>query len=94
MSQSEVTPEDVLARVAKYAAFIRISCHALKQMLARGARHGDVTRALKTSKSAVYRADEDTWRIEGGVDLDGDSLALAVALKPSGDVVVTVFGKD
>ncbi len=93
MNAGQLTPSEVLIRVAKCAAFIRFSGHAYEQMTVRNVREGDVTAALKSATSATYRPDNDTWRIDGGFDLDGGSLTVAVALKISGDVVVTVFEK-
>lgn len=94
MGPGQLTPEGALARVVKYAAHIRISSHAYERMVERGVKRGDITRALKTGKSATYRAEDETWTVDGGEDLDGDPLVVVVALKPSGDVIVTVFGRD
>jgi hypothetical protein len=69
-----------------------MSGHAYEQMFLRGVRRGDITSALKTARSAIYTAERDTWRLEGGKDLDGDPLVVVVSLESWGDVVVTVFG--
>jgi hypothetical protein len=51
----------------------------------------DVRSAILTATTAVYRAADDSWRLEGGVDLDDDSLDVVLAFKDDGTAkVVTV----
>jgi len=64
--------------------------HASERMHSRGATPGDVRAALITARSSRWQADRETWRITGGVDLDGDELVVIVALEAD-VVVVTVF---
>lgn len=43
-----------------------------------------------TSTAAHYQREKDRWRLDGGVDTDGDELTMIVAFD-SGLVVITVF---
>lgn len=57
----------------------------------RNARAHDVRNAILTATTAVYRAADDSWRLEGGVDLDDESLDVVLAFKDDGTAkVVTV----
>jgi hypothetical protein len=47
-------------------------------------------RALQTAKSAFYQSENGRWRLEGGIDSDGDELTLIVEFR-DGVLVVTLF---
>ena len=55
-------------------------------MRERGAIIDDVCRALVTSTSATWQAEHLSWRVSGGVDLDGDGLTIVVDIEA--DVIV------
>ncbi|HEX4475221.1 MAG TPA: hypothetical protein VH142_09105 [Polyangiaceae bacterium] len=55
----------------------------------RNVHRADLREGLRTATRA--RAQEnDRWRVEGGIDLDGDDLTLIIVFD-AGVVVVTVF---
>ena len=56
----------------------------------RGARPSDVRNALLTATSAVWQADRQNWRVDGGVDRVGDELTAVVDIWAD-LVVVTIF---
>ncbi len=41
----------------------------------------DIDAALLSATSAHYQANRDTWKVLGGCDLDGDALAVVVAVE-------------
>jgi len=43
-----------------------------------------------TSTSAVYQPESDRWRLDGGIDSDGDPLTLIVSVE-RGVLVITLF---
>jgi hypothetical protein len=56
----------------------------------RGAVLADVQNAILTATRAFWQADHLSWKVVGGVDLDGDGLD--VALELTGDLLVrTVY---
>lgn len=67
-----------------------ISQHAEERMLQRGAAFRDVKAALISCSSARWQTDQESWKMEGGVDTDGDPLTIAVVLE-NGVLVVTLF---
>jgi hypothetical protein len=83
---------DILDEIKDLAARDRISIrfHARQRMGERGATYEDVKRALVTARRAVWQDDHGTWRVVGGVDLDGDELQVAVDVQAD-VIVVTVF---
>lgn len=56
----------------------------------RGATELDVREALLTAAAAIRQADRDKWRVEGGVDTDGDDLMLVCDIGVD-VIVVTLF---
>ena len=64
--------------------------HAQDRMDERGASTDDVCNALLTAKRAAYEPERDRWKINGGTDLDGDTLVVVVAIAAD-VVVVTLF---
>ena len=86
-----MTSAEVLADIRGYAAAnrIRLTGHASLRMQQRGADFADVRSALMTA--TMCRAQENgCWRVEGGVDRDGDEMT-AVAAIENGVVIITVF---
>jgi hypothetical protein len=69
---------------------IVISRHANQRMNDRGATETDVRKALLTATAAIRQADRDNWRVEGGVDTDGDDLTLVCDIGVN-VIVVTLF---
>jgi len=87
-----VGPVLVLAEIKRLAELGRIvfTHHARLRMLDRGATVRDVRNALLCAEIAVPQRERDNWRVEGGVDLDGDDLTVIVDLEAD-VVVVTLF---
>lgn len=44
-----------------------------------------------TASTAAYEG-EDVWKLSGGVDTDGDPLAVVASVDPSDVVIITVVG--
>jgi hypothetical protein len=86
-----VTPAEALADIRGYAAAnrIRLTGHASLRMQQRGADLGDVRSALISATACTAQAN-GAWRVDGGVDRDGDELTVIAALE-AGIVIVTVF---
>jgi hypothetical protein len=86
-----VTPTEALADIRGYATAnrIRLTGHASLRMQQRGADFRDVRSALMTA-TACTAQENGAWRVEGGVDRDGDDLTVVAALE-QGVVVITVF---
>lgn len=90
--QTAVNDAEALEMIQRLARFGRIAMtsHARRRMTERGARLQDVRRALLTATAAIPQDGRDTWRVNGGVDTDGDALALICDLEAE-VVVVTLF---
>ena len=56
----------------------------------RGATEPDIRATLLTATAAIRQADRDNWRVEGGVDTDGDELTLVCDVRAD-VIVVTLF---
>jgi hypothetical protein len=59
-------------------------------MAERGATIDDVQHAITAATSATWQPDHETWRVDGGVDLDGDELTVVVDVEAD-VIVVTLF---
>jgi hypothetical protein len=59
-------------------------------MSTRGAKAADVRNALVSAAVARWQSDRGTWRVEGGVDTEGDELTV-IAVLQTDVVVVTIF---
>jgi hypothetical protein len=83
---------DILDEIKRLAGLGRILLrfHARQRMADRGATFGDVQRALATADRALWQPDRQNWRVEGGVDLDGDELTVIVDVEAD-VIVVTLF---
>ena len=81
-----------LAEIQRLARLGRIviTRHANQRMNDRGATEPDVRNALLTATAAIRQADRDNWRVEGGVDTDGDDLTLVCDIGVD-VIVVTLF---
>jgi hypothetical protein len=75
-----------LARLGRIA----ITPHARQRMDERDASVSDVCRALRTARAALRQADRNNWRLQGGVDVDGDELTLICDIEAD-VIVVTLF---
>jgi hypothetical protein len=88
-----VTDDEAVAEIKRIARIIRRvqpNLHALQRMQERGAVLADVQNALLTASYARWQEEHGSWRITGGVDLDGDDLSVAIEF--TGDLLVrTVF---
>jgi hypothetical protein len=87
-----MSTDGALARIKHAARFGRViaGTHARGRMAERGAQARDVMSAIRTATAAVH--EEGTkYRLEGGVDTDGDALGVVVAEVQPGLFVVTLF---
>jgi hypothetical protein len=85
--------DELLARVQRAAKLgdTITTKHARERMNSRGALAADVQRAILTATVAIEQPAEQTIRLEGGTDTDGDSLTVVVAEDPRGLRIVTVM---
>jgi isoaspartyl peptidase/L-asparaginase-like protein (Ntn-hydrolase superfamily) len=62
-----------LAEIKRLVQLARVlyTQHARVRMTERGARRRDVENALLEATTATRQHDRDSWRVEGGLDLDG-----------------------
>jgi len=67
-----------------------INPHANRRMEERRVTDPDIYRAMLTATAALWQADHGNWRVEGGVDTDGDELTVICDIEAD-VVVVTVF---
>jgi len=91
-TQDALNDERALEEIKGLARFHRIviTLHAGERMDQRGATKPDVRRALLTATAAYRQAARDSWRVEGGVDIDDEELTL-VCDYGADVVVVTLF---
>ena len=85
-----VNDPEALAEIHRLAQLgrIRITWHAEKRMDQRGAEPEDVRAALVSSTAALTQ--RQGWRVEGGVDQDGDELTVIVDIEAD-VIVITLF---
>lgn len=90
--QSAVNDAKALAEIQRLAQLdqIEISAHAKRRMHMRGAAPRDVRKALLTATAAVHQDARGNWRLEGGVDTEGDDLTLICDIEAD-VIVVTLF---
>jgi len=81
-----------LAEIKRKATGNQVSFtgHARKRMAQRGAIARDVISALVTATSATWQTDNQNYRVEGGVDLDGDEMTVIVTIEAN-VIVITLF---
>ena len=88
-----MTSDEALAEIKRIALIIKRvqpNRHALIRMEERMAVLADVQNALLTATSAFWQVEHGSWKVVGGVDLDGDDLDVALELKA--DLLIrTVF---
>jgi hypothetical protein len=84
--------DGALNRIQHAARFGRVipSAHARQRMALRGAQAGDVMNAIRTATVAIHEG-ETKYRLEGGIDTDGDALVVVVAEVQPGLYVITIF---
>jgi hypothetical protein len=91
---SAVDTEDEVLRRAREAgrlrAFRTAEPHVRKRLSERGATMKCLCRALQTAKSAFYQTENGRWRLDGGIDTDGDELTLIVEMRDE-VLIVTLF---
>ncbi len=56
----------------------------------RGATYEDVKRALISAATATWQDDRGNWKVDGGVDLEGDELTAVVDVQAD-VIVITLF---
>jgi len=90
--QSHVNDAKALAEIQRLARLGRIviTPHAGLRMKERRATDLDVRMALLTATDALHQTGRSNWRLEGGVDTDGDELTLICDLGAD-VIVVTLF---
>ena len=85
--------DDLLSRVqlaAKLGA-VNTTNHSRERMSERGVTAADVVHAISTATVAKEQQEEQTIRLEGGTDTDGESLTVVVAEHSRGLRLVTVM---
>jgi hypothetical protein len=92
MLHGGVDDAEVLAEIRRLARRDRIvmTAHASQRMFERGATPRDIRKALLTATAAIYQDDRNNWRLDGGVDTDGDDLMVICDLEAD-VIVVTLF---
>jgi hypothetical protein len=65
--------------------------HSRERMSSRGASAADIKRAILSATIAIDQPEEQTIRLEGGTDTDGDDLKVVVAEDRRGLRIVTVL---
>jgi len=89
-----VTEQEALAQAKRLAVQgqLRTTGHGRDRKEDRTAHASDIRAAVLSATLATYRDSEDTWRIRGGKDVDGDDLDVVLAFGDDGTArVVTLF---
>jgi hypothetical protein len=88
-----VTDSEALQEAKRLAAqyTFRVTKHGRGRQGVRTAQVHDIRAAVMSAKTAQYQANEDTWKLRGGRDLDGDDLDVVVAFEDGEMRVVTLF---
>lgn len=79
----------ILAEIQRIDRIV-ITRHANQRMNDRGATEPDIRKALLTATAAIRQAGRGNWRVEGGVDTDGDDLTLVCDIGVD-VIVMTLF---
>ncbi|MCB9589650.1 MAG: DUF4258 domain-containing protein [Polyangiaceae bacterium] len=84
-------PADALqaAQAAAKTRQLLLTMHARESMAKRGVQVVDLNEAIRTAKDAIWSEKEQTWRLSGGKDSEGDDLTVVVCFDPAR--VITVF---
>lgn len=85
--------DELLCRVQLAAKLgeIKTTKHGRERMCDRGVTAADVVHAISTATDAREQPEEQTIRLEGGTDIDGDKLTVVVAEYSRGLRIVTVL---
>lgn len=73
---------------------VRLSFHAQFESLPRRRiQAADIRSALETATKAALQPESETWKLDGGKDLDGDDLTVIAAVEGDGlrIIIVTAF---
>ena len=83
----------IMARVQQAAklGILKTTNHSRARMEERNATVEDVRRAILTATVVIEQPKENTIRLEGGKDIDGEDLAVVVAEDARGLRIVTVM---
>lgn len=86
------TPEFILAEciIAGTTGIFLFGGHALDRRGQRKLSRADVRNALAGATQAEFQTDKGRWKVTGGVDLDGEPVAIVVVFE-RGIIVITVF---
>jgi len=86
-----MTPTEALERAREDAKMGRVDRgpHARQRMKERNVQVEDVRRAMMSATKAAHDRENDTWKLTGGKDVDGDGLTVVVAFDPTR--LVTTF---
>lgn len=79
-----------IKRLALLPQRVKFTRHCRERMDERGAIAADVVAALLSATSAEYQTDKQNFRVDGGVDTDGEALTAIVDLQDD-VIVVTMF---
>jgi hypothetical protein len=87
-----VSDASALTEIKRLAGLNRIvySSHARDRMFERGATARDVRAALLSATVARWQADRRNFKVDGGVDCDGDEMTVIVDIQAD-VIVVTIF---
>lgn len=86
------TAAAVLAEVhrAGRTGVYRMTSHADDRLRERRLSNKDLRNALRTATRCAWQDVEQTWRVEGGTDVDGEPTTCAVVIR-NGVLVVTIY---
>jgi hypothetical protein len=77
------------AALAGRTGQFRLTRHARERMFQRSMTRRDIMRALATA-TTLTRLTKTKWRVDGGVDLDGEQLSVLLAFQEP-KRIVTIF---
>lgn len=78
-------------RLATQYNIKNVLTHGKERTELRNASSGDIRAAILSCTHATYNDTKDTWRFEGGTDLEGDPLDIVLAFGVGIARVVTVM---
>ena len=86
-----ITAEQALAVAKAGIGTAIVSRHVREErMMDRNVAYEDIWNAIRTATKAKEQ-DNGTWRLYGGTDIDGDELIVAVELRQTPYIIVTVM---
>ena len=88
-----MSPDEALEHARRFGVQHRVfpTRHGQQRMSARNVLPADVKACIATATSAVWDAQEETWRLKGGKDFDGEGLDVVVTVEVDCLRVVTVI---